>query len=316
MMKKIIALLLGLSGIPVSHALLPENAKPVKIGVCKAIEHEALNSVVAGMEGYFKQQKINYQLSVETCQGNMALGSQAIAKFVNSGFNIIVTVGTLPTQCAYSVAKSGKAKVIFGSVTNPKDISVNIASVSITGISNFVDLEPQIKMFQDIQPSLKTLGILYNTGEANSLSIVRELRDMCAKNNLKLIEQGVYKVSDIPQACEKLSASVDAIFISNDNLALSCIGNIVKVCTAKKIPVYVSDTDQVKNGCVAALGPNQYNIGVQVGKIVERIAAGEDNIPIQYPETVELRINLKAAKASGVTIPDTILSRAKEIIRE
>ena len=286
--------------------------KIIKVKVCKVIEHEALNSVVSGLTDYLKSQnEKKYDISVETCQGNMALASQIIAKFSDSGADIIVTVGTIPSQAAYKFAKNGKAKVVFSSVTNPKDISENLKNSNITGVSNFVALQPQLNLFKEIQPNLKKLGIIYNTGEANSVFIVNALKPLCENANIVLIEQGISKISEIPQATERLAKNCDAIFISNDNMALSGMENIVSICNKNGIPVYVSDTDQVEKGCAAALGPNQYDIGIQTGKIIKRVIDGEDinNIEIQYPTTTELYINTK----SVIGIPYAIKARAKKV---
>lgn len=293
------------------NILLKKNDNRIKIKVCKVIEHEALNSVVSGMTDYLMSQKEKeYDVSVETCQGNMALASQIIAKFSDSAADVIVTVGTIPSQAAYKFAKSKNTKVVFSSVTNPKDISENLKNSNITGVSNFVDLQPQLNLFKEIQPNLRRLGIIYNTGEANSVFIVSNLKSICKNMDIKLLEQGISKISEIPQATERLAKSSDAIFISNDNIALSGMENIISICNKNGIPVYVSDTDQVEKGCAAALGPNQYDIGVQTGKIIKRIINGEDinNIEIQYPTTTELYINTK----SVIKIPDAIKARAKK----
>jgi putative ABC transport system substrate-binding protein len=288
----------------------------VKISVCKVIEHEALNSVIEGMSDYLNRQGKNYKISVETSQGNMALASQIIAKFASSNADVVVTVGTTPSQCAFKLAKERKIKLVFSSVTNPGDISENLGNSNTTGVSNFVDLEPQIELFKKIQPSLASIGVIYNTGESNSVSILKKLRKACEKYEIKLVEQGISRISDVYQAAGRLSKIVDAIFISNDNLTLSGIHGIVSICNKNKIPVYVSDTDQVKNGCLAALGPNQYDIGVQTGEVVGRVVDGEDinGIKVSYPKANELHINLKAAKLLGITIQDSLIAQAKKVI--
>ncbi|MDR1551496.1 MAG: ABC transporter substrate-binding protein [Holosporaceae bacterium] len=284
----------------------------LKIRICKAVEHEALNAVVKGMRDYLsKQQGKEYDISIETCQGNMAMAAQIISKFASSGADIVVTVGTSPSQCAFPLARSGKIRLVFSSVTNPGDISPNLTNSNTVGVSNFVPLEPQLELFRKIQPKLKNLGIIYNTGEANSASIIKKLRPICKKIGIRLMEQGIMKVSDIPQAAEKLAKIVDAVFISNDNTTLSGIPNIVTICSKYRIPVYVSDTDQVEKGCVAALGPNQYDIGVQTGKIIQRIADGYDinEMRVEYPDVTELYLNEKGP----VKIPDDIKHKAKKI---
>lgn len=292
---------------------LKRNNNSIKIKVCKVIEHKALNSVVFGLSDYLKSQKEKkYDISVETCQGNMALASQIIAKFSDLRTDVIVTIGTIPSQAAYKFAKNGKAKVVFSSVTNPNDIfSESLKNSNMTGVSNFVDLKPQINLFKKVQPNLKKLGIIYNTGEANSIFIVNTLKPICKNIGIDLIEQGISKISELPQATERLTKNSDAIFISNDNMALSGIENIISICNKNNIPVYVSDTDQVQKGCAAALGPNQYDIGVQTGKIIKRIVDGEDinSIDIQYPITTELYLNTK----SVIEIPKDIKAQAKKV---
>ncbi|MDR1391287.1 MAG: ABC transporter substrate-binding protein [Holosporales bacterium] len=291
-----------------------ESAEIVKkICICKAIEHEALNSVVDGISHYLKQSNNGCEVFVETSQGNAALASQIITKFLTSKADVIATIGTSPSQCAFKLAKDGKIKLVFSSVTNPSDISPDLVETNTTGVSNFVDLDPQIKLFKRIQPSLLKLGIVYNPTESNSTSIVKELKRVCERNSIQLFEQGLSRLSDIPQALSSLLYSVDAVFISNDNLALSGITSIVSICNQRKIPVYVSDTDQVKNGCIASLGPNQYDIGIQTGKIIEQIINGKDInlIPISYPDVCEIHINLKAARSLNIEIPEEVLKQAK-----
>lgn len=291
-------------------------AKIINVRVCKVVEHEAINSVVAGMSNYLKTRekikkgRIKYKISVETCQGNMAIASQIVAKFAASSTDVVVTVGTIPSQAAFKFAVKNQIKLVFSSVTNPADIAENFANSNTTGVSNFVALKPQLELFRKIQSSLKKLGIIYNMGEANSTYIVNALKPICAAMNLELVEQSMTKISELPQMVEKLAQQVDAIFISNDNMALSGISNIVAICKKYGVPVYVSDTDQVEKGCAAALGPNQYQIGVQTGKIVEKIADGTDiNImKVEYPDTKELYLN----ENSCVEISADLVAQAKK----
>ena len=97
----------------------------------------------------------------------------------------------------------------------------------------------------------------------------------------------------------KLVAHVDAIFILNDSTALSALRTIITAATKVKIPVYVSDTDAVKLGALAALGPNQYDIdiGLQTASIIVRTLKGEDlgTIPVGFPNNTELFLNESAA---------------------
>lgn len=120
-----------------------------KISICKVIEHEAINSVVSGIQSYLKKNK-NLKYDIETAQGSPLLASQIAAKFVGSKSNIIVAIGTLPAQCAFKYTKEGKTQLIFSSVTNPAVISKSFENFNTSGVSNFVDIEPQVELFKKI----------------------------------------------------------------------------------------------------------------------------------------------------------------------
>ncbi|MDR0695872.1 MAG: ABC transporter substrate-binding protein [Holosporales bacterium] len=285
------------------------------ISICKAIEHEALNSVAAGVQDYVRG-KLGDRVAfkVDTCQGNAAIASQIISKFVSSKSDVVVAIGTMPAQVAYKHAQKGVIRLVFSSVTNPNNISMSLENANTTGVSNFVPLEPQIALFMKLQPNLKKLGIIYNAGETNSVDIVERLKDVVKEYGIELVEQSIQRALDIPQATEALTAKgVDAVFISNDNMALANIPLIVKLCG--KVPVYVSDTDQVKMGCVASLGPNQYDIGVQTGKIIEKVLNGVDinTMKVEYTGSTELYLNAKQAAKVGINIPHDISALAKKI---
>jgi putative ABC transport system substrate-binding protein len=287
--------------------------KTFKISICKAVEHEALNSVVAGIKSYLrKYTDIKYDIS--TCQGNQAIAFQIASKSASNNDNVLITIGTLPTQAAFSFAK--KIKLVFSSVTNPDDILKSLAGSNVPGVSNFVPLKQQIELFKKIQPNLNKLGIIYNSGETNSVAIVKKLEKILKEMNIALIKQTIQRSSDIPQAVNAIANKVDAVFISNDNTLLAGLSFVIKICTLKKIPVYVSDTDQVKKGCLAALGPNQFDIGVQTAEIIEKIKNGIDinNIPVEYPQKTELFINTDIANKLGIAIPQEVLASADKII--
>ncbi len=254
-----------------------KNPCPI-IYISQTIEHPALNRTVKGIRDVLYQK--GFEVQVESAQANPALASQIASKFMAQNPKIVVGIGTISAQSFIKYALQNKVKLIFSSVTDPKN-SLPV-SANIGGVSNFIPLEPQLALFKSLQPNLKRLGILYNSGEANSVSIVKKLKNICEKYNLILIEQTIAKTSDVAQSVVQLMKRCDAIFISNDNTVLSAIKTITKV---SNIPVYVSDTDTVKLGAKAALGPDQYEVGKQTGKMILRVLQG-NSLTTEYPKKV------------------------------
>jgi putative ABC transport system substrate-binding protein len=300
--------------LDIPNAFSAETIKKVYIN--QFVEHPALNKTTEGIidglkkQGY--QKGVNIDLRVESAQANSALASQIASKFVHQNADIVVGVATISAQSFSKYAKENKTKLIFSSVTDPLKAglvqTLSHPKNNTSGVSNFVALEPQLQLFKSIQPNLKRLGFLYNPSEVNSLSLIAQLKTLCAPLGITLVLQSAQKTSEVPQAAAKLAAQVDAIFISNDSTALSALSSIIKAGNQAKIPVYVSDTDAVALGALAALGPNQYKVGLQTASMIARVLKGENinQIPVEFPKDMELYLNEKTAKKLGIVFPASL----------
>ena len=292
-----------------------------KIFVNKIVDHYALDQTVLGIIDALKEKGVydSIEFKVESSQGNPSLVSQINNNSIAKKAFMIIGVGTLPAQNAAKYALENKTKLLFSSVTDP--VSADLAyenglKTNISGVSNFVQLEPQLDLFRKIMPNIKKIGIIFNAGESNSVSIINKLENICPKFDINLVKQSITNSSQAYQAAIKLSSLVDAIFISNDNTALSSLQTIIKAASEAKIPVFVSDTDAVKSGALAALGPNQYQVGYQTGNMAASIILGKNinDIPIEFPTTTELFLNIDMAKKLNINFTDELLNQANTII--
>lgn len=297
-------------------------SKQYKVYINQLVAHPALDATTKGIiDGLDELGLIsgqNLDLQIELAQGNSGLSGQIASKFVSNSPDVVVGNATIAAQSFARAARMGKTKLIFTSVTDPLGAglvkSLNEPNNNTSGVSNYVELEPQIKLFKEILPSLTALGFIYNPGEANSVAMIEKLKVICPKYGIKLILQTANKSADIPQSATNIIRKIDAIFISNDNTALSAMGSIIRIANKEKIPVFVSDTDIVGDGALAALGPNQYQVGIMTAKMIYRVLKGEDinKIAIEFPSKLELFINMKVAQRIGITIPKDIIDRADQ----
>ena len=325
MFKKITALVAICTTLLLLQSNPPVTEEKVKIYINQLMEHQALDATTRGIvdgladAGYIDGD--NMELKIESAQGNMALAGQIANKFISNKPDIVVGVATMAAQSFVKFARAGKTKLIFTTVTDPLEANLvrNLEQPgnNISGVSNFVSLEPQIEMFKQIKPSIKKLGFLYNPGELNSISLIEKLRIICPKYGIRLVIRSAGKTSEIAQSATKLSSLVDAIFISNDNTALSAFRMIVQAADQQKIPVFVSDTDIVASGAIAALGPNQYEIGKQTATMIVQVLKGKDinNMQVQFPRKTELFLNMKVAKNLGIKFPDDLIAKAKVVLK-
>ncbi|MBN8511626.1 MAG: ABC transporter substrate-binding protein [Rickettsiales bacterium] len=298
--------------------------EPIKIYINQLIAHPALDKTAQGimdtLDEYSKAKSVKIELKLKNAQGDSKLANQISSRFVSNNPDIVVGIATISAQSLAKYAKSGKTKLVFSTVTDP--IAAGLVTKlqspggNITGVSNYIDLEPQLGLFKNILPSMQKIGFIYNPGESNSVIIAEKLDKICQKMKIKLVKITAAKSSDVPQAAMKLCSEVDAVFISNDNTALSAIKSIIKEANKYKIPVFVSDTDAVKDGAIAALGPNQYEIGKQTAEIIIQVIEGKNigQIDVQYPKSNELYLNVKAAKVIDINFSQELLEKAKNVI--
>ena len=308
----------------ISH-FFPSTSQPTttykKVSISQIINHPALDATQKGIIDGLKQAGFengkNLILEVAVAQGKVDTSIQIAQKFVGGHSNVIVGISTSSAQTAAIAAKKAGIPVVFSSVTDPLDAKlVNLIDKpgkNVTGVSNYTDIKPQFELFRKLLPNLKRLGIIYNPGEANSVSLMEKSKAIAKEMEIEIVPSPANKTSEVSTAAKKLIGSVDAIYINNDNTALGAFDNIVKIGNQYSVPIFVSDTDMIDQGGLAALGTDQYALGLQTAKMIVRILNGEkaDDIPVEFAKSLETKINLKAATKLGVTIPPELLKTAK-----
>jgi putative ABC transport system substrate-binding protein len=277
------------------------------VAIIQIIEHPALDATRQGILDELKNKPINIEF--QSAQGNSALATQIAQKFVGARPTVMVGLGTTATQALIAANQQHLIPIVFSSVTDPKGAKIvknlNMPEGVVTGVSNFVDPALQFDLFKKILPNLLKIGVIYNPGEANSVTLVEEMEKIAAHKGLQLILATANTSADIVQATQKLIPKVQAIFINNDNTALSAFDSIINISTKHKIPVFCSDLDMVDHGALAALGADQYEIGKQTGKLILNILNGENpnQIPVVFPKQTKIRFNAEQASKLGIKLP-------------
>ncbi|MDR2576511.1 MAG: ABC transporter substrate-binding protein [Puniceicoccales bacterium] len=293
----------------------PAIGEPIRrVCVMKIMDHGAIDETARGIRDELVGSKLD--IREKSAQGSTTLATQIAQEFFRQKPIAVIAIGTAAAQSMISYTRIGKdsLRIIYSAVTDPHVAGLT-ERVNVTGVSDFVPLEPQLRTFLRIQPKLKRLGILYNPKEANSVTTVEKLRPLCASAGIDLVERRISAVAEAPQASVQVAKIVDAIFICNDNTARFALNSILAAANARKIPVYASDTEAVSAGALAAMGPNYYEIGKQTGKMVLRIIDGESTRTIA-PEgagAVELFLNAGVARHLGITLNKQLITEAKKV---
>jgi putative ABC transport system substrate-binding protein len=301
---------------------LPVKAQDVTVAVTAIVEHPALDAARDGIKealeaaGYKDGE--NLKFLYESAQGNPATAAQIARQFAGEEPDVIVPISTPSAQAVVSSTRD--IPVVFTAVSDPLGAQLvtdmDHPGRNVTGLSDMSPVAEHLALIKEILPEAKTIGFLYNSGEANSVSLLAVLKTEAEKAGLTVVESAATKSAEVQGAARALVGRADAIYIPTDNTIISALEGAVAVAEEAKLPLFTADTDSVSRGAVAALGFNYKDVGRQTGEIVVRVLKGENpgDIAVKVAAGTDLVVNRGAAAKMGVTLPEALVGRATRVI--
>lgn len=274
------------------------------IGITQIVDHPSLNAIRNGIveelarNGY--QEGNNLIIIYENAQGNPATAAQIARKFASLSLDVVVPISTPSAQAVVQQIKD--SPIIFAAISDPLGAkivpSLNASGGNVTGVADIPPVEKQLDFITQCLPQLKTLGVIYNPGEVNNVSLLERLEKAANEKNIQIKTASASKTTEINSAVNGLIDEVDALFIGNDNTIVSGLESIIKVALKTKKPFFVSDPDSVQRGALAAYAYDQHKIGEQVGRMILKVFKGKSpgKINVETPEDLQTYFNPRIAK--------------------
>lgn len=297
--------------------------KTYEVGILQFAEHGSLDNCrkgfIKGLENEGLKEGDNLKITYKNSQADTATDNQIASNFASKKKDLICAIATPSAQSAYNAAKDSDTPVVYTAVTSPEAAGFvnkdgkNIGN--ITGTSDMLPVEGQLKLIRQMMPKAKKIGILYSTNEANSKAAIEVYESLADKYDFEIVKQGISASADIPMAADSLIKKVDCITNLTDNLVVSNMQTYLAKANEAKIPVFGSEIEQVKLGCVACVGLDYVKLGEKTGEMAAKIIKGEAKAKDTAYETFkdgEVIINTAAAKKIGMTIDEDVQDQAKE----
>ncbi|WP_112462260.1 ABC transporter substrate-binding protein [Vibrio variabilis] len=296
-------------------------AKTAKVAVSQIVEHPALDATRQGLVDGLKEkgyeQGKNLEFDYKTAQGNPAIAVQIARQYVGERPDVLVGIATPTAQALVSATRD--IPVVFTAVTDPVGAKLvkklEQPGKNVTGLSDLSPVDQHVELIQEIMPNVKSIGVVYNPGEANAVSLMKLLKESTDKRGIELVEATALKSADVQTATQAISAKSDIIYALIDNTVASAIEGMIVSANQAKTPVFGAATSYVERGAVASLGFDYYQIGVQTADYVAQILEGTEpgKIDVKVAKGSDLVINATAAKKLGLTIPQTVMDRATSV---
>ena len=297
------------------------------IGIGQFAEHGSLDNCregfLAGLAAEGIEEGKNLTVLYENAQADGGTSAQIANTFAGKDVDLMCGIATPMAQAEYSVAMKSDIPVIFTAVTDP--VAAELANADgtpvgeVTGTSDKLPVEQQLEMIRAILPDAKKIGIMYTTSEVNSASTLAEYKEKAADYGFEIVESGVSSTADIPLAADSLLEQVDCLNNLTDNTVVASLPLILSKANAKNIPVFGSEIEQVKIGCLAAMGLDYVDLGKQTGRMAAEVLKGEKKASELNFEVIEAAAfygNSKVAEDLGITFPENLASNAKELFTE
>ena len=300
------------------------NDEVLRVGIGQFAEHPSLDNCRQGFilglreEGFENGKNIEYK--VDNAQTDGGFAQQIYSNYVSNNMDMIVAIATPMAQSAYSLARDTNIPIIYTAITDP--IKAELANEdgtpvgNITGTSDKLPVDAQLSLIHEMYPTAKKLGIIYTNSEVNSLSSIDEYKFYATKYGIDIVLFGINEASDISLACDRILDKVDVMTNITDNTVVASLPLLLEKANEKNIPVFGSEVEQVKMGCIACMGLDYLELGKQTGRMAAKILRGEKKAKDINFETIEkssLYVNKKVAEFLGYTFSEDILNRATEI---
>lgn len=307
-LKTALVSLLALGTIAAPMSAEAQDQEEISVGVLQFVEHESLDQnyqgFIDGLEeaGYVEGE--NLTLNYLNASGDTA-NLQSMSENVTNSSDYIFAIATPAAQAIANVEQ--KKPVLFSSVSDPVGAglveNLEEPEANITGTTDAGPIEDQVALLQAVVPDAERVGIIYNSGEANSMSEAEKATAALEAAGIEVVEATVTSTNDISQVMSGLvNDDVDAVFTVTDNTIASAMTLVGDLALEAELPIIGGSKDMALANGLTTYGLDYYELGKQTaGMLVEIIESGEI-IPVESADTLELVVNEENAETLGLDL--------------
>ncbi|MGN0968768.1 MAG: ABC transporter substrate-binding protein, partial [Oscillospiraceae bacterium] len=287
------------------------NAKTYTIGICQLAPHPALDLATQGFKDALTEafgDKVTFKEG--NAGGESANCATIVDGFIAEGVDLILANATSPLQAAASATST--IPVLGTSVTDYAtalgiDNWNGTVGGNVSGTSDLAPLDQQAAMLHELFPDAKNVGLLYCSGEPNSVYQVTVVQGYLEDMGYTCTQYAFTDVNDLPSVTQLACDESEVIYIPTDNTAAANTEAIANVVLPAGVPVIAGESG-ICSGCgVATLSISYYDIGTISGQMAVKILTGEADIstmPVEFAPEVVKMYNAANCEAMNITVPD------------
>ena len=292
------------------------------IGISQYGQHGSLDNCregfLQGLEEAGLKEGVDFEVDYRNADFDDTMTTQIGDAFSAEDVDLMVGIATNSAVACFNAAEDKDIPVIFTAITDP--VGAHLDSGNITGTSDALPVAGQLELIRALQPDADTVGIIYTTSEPNSVYSVGIYEDLAADYGFTIDAVGVTSQAEVTQAVDTLiSHGVACLSNLTDNNVVGVLPAILEKTNEAGIPVYGSEIEQVKIGCVASAGLDYVQLGIQTGLMAAKVLTGEatcEDLPYETISEYQIYINSQELDAMGIAVPEALADKAIEATAE
>ena len=322
-MKKLITVALAFSILILTACGAANEDDIYLIGILQYLDHMALEAAHNGFVGRLAEHGFVEDENVEFVFRNAGRDSSVAAQMaeylVSINPDLILTIATGASQAVARATED--IPVVITAVTCPLTAelidSFEVPGRNVTGVSDLTPVAGQIDLITRLLPDVQVIGLLYNSGEVNSVFQADIARESIRAAGLSYVVANAPSLLEVGDVTQSLVGRVDVIYVPTCNTVAGAYAAVMLVADEAGIPVIVGESAGVRYGALATEGIDYYLLGRQTADMAAQILQGVA-VPAQMPiewqqEAGVLSINVDTAARLGITISDEMLGAAQII---
>lgn len=282
------------------------------VGICQLIQHNALDAATQGFMDALVEElgEEHVVFDEQNAAGDSATCATITAGFAASEVDLIMANATPALQAAASATNTipilGTSVTDYGTALNLTDFSGTVGG-NVSGTSDLAPLDQQAEIIKELFPDAKTIGIMYCSGEANSVYQAAVIGGFLEEMGYTVEEYTFSDSNDVSFVTQSACDENDVLFIPTDNTAASCTSAIDAVARPTGTPIITGEENMCAGCGVATLTISYYDLGKVTGQMAAKILTGEEDVsemPIQWASETVKKYNAQICEDLGIEIPE------------
>jgi len=295
----------------------------------QSILDQGREGMLAGLEERGWVTGKNLRVKTFNAEGDMPTAQTIGREMANGSYDLLLTISTPSLQAVANANRTTQKKHVFALVTDPVAAGVGVSAENplehpawLAGYGTMQPIKQAFDLARALNPNLKTVGVVWNSGEANSEAQVKLARKVCGELGIKLLEVTVDNSAGVGEAAASLTArGAEALWVGGDVTVMTAIDSVIAAGNKAGIPVFTVIPPNVKRGALFDLGADYREVGRLAGVLAGDLLNGRDpaSVPIENVMPEILTVNLQAlGRLSGGawSVPDEIKEKAQLVIDE